>query len=89
MKLDDYMAKSYTVRDDLRSLLEDLGIKSARGPVYFGDGSDGNATINGSAALVRDMHYQNLDIGPQGLLKTNGNRIYVRGVMQLDGKIVP
>jgi hypothetical protein len=49
----------------------------------FGDGSDGDVTISGGVSLARDMYYRNLTIGPGAVLKTNGFRVFVRGVLLL------
>lgn len=49
----------------------------------FGDGSDSDVTITGTATLVRDMYYNNLTISGAGTLNTNGFRIFVKGTLTL------
>src|SRR5579863_10484186 len=53
------------------------------GVAFFGDGSDGNVTINGVTTLSRDMFYANLTIAAGAALNTNGWRIYVAGTLDL------
>lgn len=52
-----------------------------------GDGSDGDVTIAAATTtnLTRDMYYENLTIEDTGTLNTRGFRVFVRGVLTLDG----
>ena len=61
-------------------------------PVY-GTGMDGDATLNGSSAILgmtpsgnvyqmtRDIHFQNLSINAGVRLAPNGHRIFVKGTL--------
>jgi hypothetical protein len=51
--------------------------------VFFGDGSDGNVTVNGATTLTRDMYYANLTIAAGAALNTAGFRIFVAGTLDL------
>jgi len=51
---------------------------------YFGCGYDGNVTIAaGTTTLSREMQYNNLTIAAGGILKPNGNRIFVLGTLTI------
>lgn len=59
---------------------------------FFGDGSDGNATITtnnatsgplSSGALTRDAYYNNLTISGSGAIFNNGFKIFVAGTLDL------
>lgn len=51
---------------------------------FFGDGSDGNVTINsGTTALTRDIYYNNLTISGTGILNPTNWRVFVRGTLDL------
>jgi len=51
---------------------------------YFGVGYDGDVTIAaGTTTLSREMQYNNLTIAAGGILKPNGNRIFVRGTLTI------
>lgn len=52
-------------------------------PGLFGDGSDGDVTISGSVVLARDMFYNNLTIAAGAALNTNGWRVFIAGVLDL------
>ncbi len=61
----------------------DLGIHDLI--CYFGDGSDGDATISsGTTTLVRDMYYNNLTLSGTGKISTSGFRLFVKGILSLD-----
>jgi len=49
----------------------------------YGDGSDGDVTINGAVTLVRPMFYHNLTIGTAGAVTTGGWAVYVSGKFTL------
>jgi hypothetical protein len=49
----------------------------------FGDGSDGNVTVNGAVSLSRDMFYSNLTLTTGAAISTNGYRIFVNGTLDL------
>jgi hypothetical protein len=65
----------------------------------FGDGSDGNRTLDGSTAILgmvpsgniytatRDLYFDNLTINTGITLKPSGYRIFVRGTLTVNGKI--
>jgi hypothetical protein len=64
------------------------GTPGATGPgvaALFGNGSDGNATINGATSISRDMYYNNLTIGTAGNLDLNGFRVFVAGTLTFTG----
>ena len=56
---------------------------------YFGAGTDGSVTINGSSGsggtvtLANDMFYNDLTIDSGGILYLNGYRIFVNGTLNL------
>lgn len=51
---------------------------------FFGDGVDGNVTINSTVTLTRDWYYNNLTIGATGILKPRGFHIFVKGTLTID-----
>lgn len=53
----------------------------------YGNGADGNMTISGSTSLSRDMYYKNLTIDSGATLTTNGFKVYVSGVLTVNGTI--
>ena len=49
---------------------------------YFGDGSDGDATLAaGTTTLTRETHYNNLTLAANAILKPAGFRIFVKGTL--------
>lgn len=54
----------------------------------FGDGSDGDATINTNTTLTRDMYYENLTVTGTAVLDTGGYRIYVADTFTRGGTAV-
>ncbi|MGN6430048.1 MAG: hypothetical protein ACTHNB_04845 [Gaiellaceae bacterium] len=50
----------------------------------FGDGSDGDATINSATTLTADAYYHNLTIAAAQTLNPGGFRIFVSGTLTLD-----
>jgi hypothetical protein len=52
-------------------------------PIYFGDGSDGDVTINSATTLTRDMYYNNLTITSGGTIRTQGYRVHVAGILDI------
>jgi hypothetical protein len=50
---------------------------------WFGDGSDGNATISGASTLAADKYYANLTIQAGAEITTTGYRIFVNGILDL------
>jgi hypothetical protein len=60
-----------------------LNPKVAVSPLLWGDGSDGNVTVNGAVTLSRDMFYNNLTLTAGAALKTNGYRIHVAGTLDI------
>jgi hypothetical protein len=65
----------------------DTGTQGATGigtAALYGDGSDGEVTINsGTTILSRDMYYHNLTLAPGAILYPNGDRIFVSGTLTL------
>jgi hypothetical protein len=53
----------------------------------FGDGSDGAATISSNTSLTADMHYTNLTVDATFTLDAAGFRIFVSGVLTVNGTI--
>jgi hypothetical protein len=51
---------------------------------YFGDGSDGDASIVGTFLAGRELHYNNLTIPAGTIFKPNGYRIFVLGTLTID-----
>lgn len=52
--------------------------------VWYGDSTDGNATITGAFTLTRDMFYENLTVTSAGHILTADFRIFVDGNLVLD-----
>jgi hypothetical protein len=50
---------------------------------YFGDGTDGAASITTAVTLTRDMYYSSLAVSGGGVLSLNGFRAFVSGVLDL------
>ena len=50
---------------------------------YFGDGSDGDATVSGTVTLSKETHYNNLTITGTGILKPAGFRVFVKGTLTI------
>lgn len=51
------------------------------GVPFYGDGSDGNVTINSNITLVRDMYYNNLTFTSNFSILSSGYRIFVAGIL--------
>ena len=58
-----------------------------RGYGFFGDGSDGDVNIFGTAILTRDMFYRNLIVPSGSNLLPSGYRLYVYDTLTLNGVI--
>jgi hypothetical protein len=52
---------------------------------FFGDGSDGDVTIDTNTTLLRDMYYRNLVVEQGTSINTNGFRVFVRDTLYLNG----
>lgn len=52
---------------------------------FFGDGSDGSATISSNTDLTRDMYYDDLTINTGITLDTKGFRVFVKGTLTCNG----
>lgn len=50
----------------------------------YGDGSDGDITINANTTLTRDMYYNNLVISTTRILYTVGYRVYVKNTLGIE-----
>jgi hypothetical protein len=62
----------------------DMPLSLADQMYFFGDGSDGSATISsGTTTLTRDMSYSNLTISGSGVLNTAGFRVFVAGTLDI------
>lgn len=62
------------------------GAEGPTGPVapsFFGDGSDGDATVPVTAELARDMFSEDLALSDHAVLDANGYRVFVRGTLAL------
>lgn len=53
----------------------------------YGNGADGNVTINSNTTLTSDMNYNNLTINPTFTLTTAGYRVFVAGTLTNNGTI--
>lgn len=62
-------------------------LKAPRVEMLFGNGMDGNVTISSNTTLSRDMYYNNLTINSGRTLKTNGYKIFVKGILTNNGII--
>lgn len=51
---------------------------SGGGNAIYGDGSDGDVTINNTTSLSRDMYYDNLTITASGVLNASGYRVFCK-----------
>jgi len=58
----------------------------ATDPIY-GDGSDGNVTINANTTLTADMFYDNLTIDATYKLDTGGFRVFVADTLTINGRL--
>lgn len=75
-----------SVSDGYTSSDPSTGVGAAFG--FYGDGSDGDVTLNGgTTTLTRDMFYRNLIIPAGQILDTNGRRVFVQNLLQNDGVI--
>jgi hypothetical protein len=59
-------------------------LSSTYGLGYFGDGTDGDATITGSFTAGRELYYNNLSITGTGSFKPNGYKIYVKETLTIE-----
>lgn len=51
---------------------------------FFGDGYDGDVEISsGEVVLEKDMYYNNLTVNGTGSIRTNGFRVFVKGILDL------
>lgn len=70
-------AKLFVTPAKLKTYLGGIG--------YFGDGSDGAATISsGTTTLTKDMFYTDLTVNGTGVLDCAGYRIHVSGTLTVD-----
>lgn len=51
--------------------------------MIFGDGSDGDVTVTYPTSIMRDMYYNNLTVTGGGLIRTNGQKIFVRDTLSI------
>lgn len=78
----EYDGSEFQVTSNLPSSINNLGL-----PTIFGDGSDGTVVISTPTSLSKDMFYANLTVNSSQTLTTNGFRVYVSGVLTINGKI--
>jgi hypothetical protein len=53
------------------------------GVPFYGDGSDGNVTINSFVGLTRDMYYNNLSFTANFSINNSSYRIFVAGILDI------
>jgi len=53
----------------------------------FGNGADGDVVISGNTTLTEDKYYDDLTIDSGFTLDTGGYRIYVKGILTVNGSI--
>lgn len=72
-------------KNELNEILHKLAVwLNDAGRGFYGDGSDGDATITGgTTTLTRDMYYDNLTITGTGVLRPAGYRVFVRGLLTI------
>lgn len=63
----------------------DTSVNILEKSIFFGDGSDGDVTINSNTTLTRDMYYNNLTITTGGSIRTQGYRVHVAGILDVTG----
>lgn len=69
--------------------LEQRSAGGFSGNTFFGDGSDGDATISGgTTVLAGDMAYGNLQIDADGVLDTGSYLVTVSGTLSGTGRII-
>jgi hypothetical protein len=59
-------------------------IQRAGNDAIYGNGSDGDATVNDEVTITDDMYYNNLTITGTGFLKTNGYRVFVKNTLTIN-----
>jgi hypothetical protein len=65
------------------------GVDLADALGVYGDGSDGDVTINASTtSLGRSFYYDNLTLTSAGILDANGHVVHVRGTLTVDATSV-
>jgi len=60
-------------------------LDDTQGCGYFGDGSDGDATISSDTTITRDRYYNNLTINGTKWLHADGHRIFVKNTLTMEG----
>lgn len=50
----------------------------------YGNGLDGDATVNSDVTITSDMYYNNLTITGTGFLRTNGYRVFVKNTLTIN-----
>jgi hypothetical protein len=74
-------ATTYARADHVHPLVSGQG--DTNDIAYFGDGSDGPATVTTTVTLARDMFYSNLTLSGAGKIVANGWRIFVNGILDI------
>jgi hypothetical protein len=59
-------------------------IQRAGNDAIYGNGSDGDATVNSDVTITDDMYYNNLTITGTGFLRTNGYRVFVKNTLTIN-----
>lgn len=68
-----------------QTAIEEAVSNSAIGLSLFGDGSDGDVSLNsGTTTLARTMFYNNLTLNSTAIVNPNGFKIYVKGALSLN-----
>lgn len=80
----NFVGPAVTASDDAANNRTNVTITGAGTTGYYGDGSDGNATITGTTTLSRDMFYDTLIVQSGGVLVTNGYRVHCKTLCQVD-----
>lgn len=80
-------APSEDVNGDTLCTVADCGGSSGSGAPFFGDGSDGQVTIDSNTILSRDMFYESLLVDDGAILTTNGFRLFVTGALINNGTL--
>ena len=58
-------------------------IQRAGNDAIYGNGTDGDATVNEDVTITSDMYYRNLTITGTGFLITNGFRVFVQNTLNI------
>ena len=62
-------------------------VQRSSNDAIYGSGLDGNGYVNSATTLTSDMYYDNLEVTSNGIIYTNGFKIFVRNTLTLNGFI--